>query len=48
VAVVLDDTAQNVPGRLDLRDAEAILADLASDVTGTIQRAADDMAGRVA
>jgi hypothetical protein len=45
VAVVLDDTAQNVSGRLDLRDAEAILADLASDVTGTIQRAADDIAG---
>jgi hypothetical protein len=48
VAVILDDTAQNVPGSLDLRDAEAILADLASDVTGTIQHAADDMAGRVA
>jgi hypothetical protein len=48
VAVVLDDTAQNVPGRLDLRDAEAILADLASDMTGAIQKAADDMAGRPA
>jgi hypothetical protein len=45
--VILDDTAQNVPGRLDLRDAEAFLADLASDVTGTIQRAADCMAGSV-
>jgi hypothetical protein len=48
VAVILDDTAQNVPGTLDLRDAEAVLADLASDLTGAIQYAADDMAGRVA
>jgi hypothetical protein len=48
VALILDDTAQNAPGRLDLRDAEAVLADLASDLTGAIQRAADDMAGRPA
>jgi hypothetical protein len=48
VTVILDDTAQNLPGGLDLRNAEAVLADLASDVTGTIQHAADDMAGRVA
>jgi hypothetical protein len=48
VAVILDDTAQNVPGGLDLRDAEGILDDLASDLTGTIQLAADHMAGRVA
>jgi hypothetical protein len=48
VAVILDDTAQNVPGSLDLRDAEGLLADLASEVTGAIQRAADDMAGGVA
>ena len=48
VAVILDDTTQNVPGRLDLPDAEAVLADLTSDVIGTIQRAADDMAGRPA
>jgi hypothetical protein len=48
VAVILDDTAQNVPGRLDLSHIEAVLADLASDVTGTIQHAAEDIAGRVA
>ena len=48
VAVILDDTAQNVPGRLDLRDAEGIIADLASDLIGVIQHAADGMAGRVA
>jgi hypothetical protein len=48
LTVILDDTAQNVPGSLDLRDAEAVLADLASDLTCAIQRAADDMAGRVA
>jgi hypothetical protein len=48
VTVVLDDTAQNVPGSLDLRDTEGVLADLASDLTGAIQNAADDMAGRPA
>ncbi len=48
VAMILDDTAQNVPGSFDLRDAEGVLADLASDLTGTIQHAADDMAGRPA
>ena len=48
LAVILDDTAQNVPGRLDLRDAEGVLADITSDVTGAIQQAADDMAGRPA
>jgi hypothetical protein len=45
--VLLDDTAQNTPGRLDLCDAEAILADLASDLSGAIQRAAEEMAGSV-
>jgi hypothetical protein len=48
VAVILDDSAQNVPGRLDLPDIEAVLTDLASDVTGIIQHAAEGMAGRVA
>jgi hypothetical protein len=48
VAIILDDTAQNAPGGLDLRDAEALLDDLASDLAGTIQLAADGMAGRVA
>jgi hypothetical protein len=48
VAVLLDDTAQNVPGGLDFRDAEGLLADLAADLTGTIQRAADSMAGWLA
>jgi hypothetical protein len=48
VALILDDTTQNAPGRLDLRDAERALADLSSDLTGAIQRAADDMAGRPA
>jgi hypothetical protein len=40
-------TGQNVPGGLDLRHIDALLSDLASDVTGTIQGAADAMAGRV-
>jgi hypothetical protein len=47
MAIILDDTAQNAPGGLDLTDAEAILADLASDLTGAILNAADEMAGRV-
>jgi hypothetical protein len=47
LAIILDETAQNTPGSLDLRDAEAILVDLASDLSGAIQRAADEMAGRV-
>ena len=45
LAVILDDTAQNVPGRLDLPDVEAHLADLAADVAGIIERAAEDMRG---
>ena len=52
VTAILDDTAQNVPGGLDLRQIDALLSDLTSDVTGTIQRAAgamaENMAGRIA
>jgi hypothetical protein len=48
VAVILDDTAQNVTGTLDLPHVEAILADLAADVTGAIQHAAEEMGWRVA
>jgi hypothetical protein len=47
LTVILDDTAQNTPGGLDLCDAGAILADLVSDLSGAIQHAAEDMAGRV-
>lgn len=45
LTTILDDTAQNVPGGLDLRDVEAVLCDLTSEVIGTI-RHADDLAGR--
>jgi hypothetical protein len=46
---ILDDTAQNIPGRVDFGDIRAALLDLASDLTGTIQLAADTMAaGRIA
>jgi hypothetical protein len=48
VAVILDDTAQNVPGTLDLPHVEAILSDLAADMTGAIQHAAEDMGWRIA
>ena len=47
LAVILDDTAQNTPGTLDFCDAAAILADLVSDLSGAIQHAAEEMAGRV-
>ncbi|MGA3311193.1 MAG: hypothetical protein ABSD08_21695 [Xanthobacteraceae bacterium] len=36
VTAILDDTAQHVPGGLDLRYIDALLSDLVSDVTGTI------------
>ena len=48
VTAIVDDAAQNAPSNIELRDIEAILSDLASDVTGAIQRAADDMGGRPA
>ena len=43
VTAILDDTAQNVPGGLDLRQVDALLSDLESEVTGTVQSAADAM-----
>ncbi|HEY1982451.1 MAG TPA: hypothetical protein VGH13_20435 [Xanthobacteraceae bacterium] len=43
---VLADTAQNVAGGLDLRQFDALLSDLTSDVTGTLQRVAEDRARR--
>ena len=48
LTATLDDTAQNVPGGLDLRQVDALLSDLASDVSGTLQRAVERMAWRVA
>jgi hypothetical protein len=44
VTAILDDTAQNVPGGLDLRQVDALLSDLASEATGTIRYAADTTA----
>jgi hypothetical protein len=48
LTTIVDDAAQNAPSKLDLCDIEAVISDLASDVSGAIQRAADDMAGRIA
>jgi hypothetical protein len=48
LTAVLDDTAQNVPGGLDCRQVDALLSDLASDVSGTLQHAVELMAWRVA
>jgi hypothetical protein len=44
---VVDDTAQNIPGGIDRRQIDALLADLTSEVSGTFQKAANDLAGRV-
>ncbi len=44
MTAVLDDTAQNALGRLDLRQIEALLSDLTSEVSGTVRRAADALA----
>jgi hypothetical protein len=48
LTAVLDDTAQNVPGGLELRQVDALLFDLASDVSGILQHAVDRMAWRLA
>jgi hypothetical protein len=48
LTAILDDTSQNVPGGLDLRQVQALLSDLTSDMVGSIQLAAASMAGRVA
>ena len=45
---ILDQTEQNVPGGLDLRQIAALLSDLASTVAGTLQNAVECMARRVA
>jgi hypothetical protein len=48
LTAILDDTAQNIPSGLDLRQIDARLSDLTTDVTGTSQRAADAMAENMA
>ncbi len=48
VTAVLDDTAHNVPGGLDLGQVDAFLSDFASDMTGTLQHPVERMAWRVA
>jgi hypothetical protein len=52
VTAILDDTAQNIPAGLDLRQIDTLLSNLTADVTGTSQWAADAMAenkaGRIA
>jgi hypothetical protein len=45
--VILEDRAQNAFGGLDVVHIQAVLSDLASDVTGTIRHAGDSMAGRI-
>ena len=38
LTVILDDTAQNVPGGFDLRSIDALLCDLTSEVTGALRQ----------
>jgi hypothetical protein len=47
VRVLLEDAAQNVPRDIDLRQIEALLADLASEVAGTLRVAAHALPGRL-
>ena len=44
----LDDIAQAIPGCLDRCQIDALLSDLASDMSGTLQYAFERMAWRVA
>jgi hypothetical protein len=46
LGVLLEDAARDVPKHLDLRQIEALLADLASEVAGILQGAADALGGR--
>ena len=48
VTAIVNDTAHNVPGGLDLRQVDAFLSDFAPDKTGTLQHAVERMAWRVA
>jgi len=47
VTAIVDDTAENVPGGLDLGHVGAILSDLIKDITSTVRHAAEGT-GRVA
>jgi hypothetical protein len=48
LAVILQDTAENALGGLDLRQIDALLADLVSEVNGTLEHAVELLAGRIA
>ena len=48
LTAILTDTAQNVPGGLDLRQIDALLSDLTSDTSGTLQHAIECAAWRAA
>jgi hypothetical protein len=48
LTAILDDTAQNVPGGLDLRQIDALRSDLESELRGTLQQAIDGTARRAA
>jgi hypothetical protein len=45
---VVEDTAENVPGGLQVQYIKAALSDLSSDVLGTVQQAANDLGGDLA
>src|SRR5215213_8616693 len=43
LAEILDDTAENVPGGLELQYIKGALSDLQSDIVGTVRHAAEDI-----
>ena len=45
LSLILDDPAQNLTGGLDLTQIDALHSDLASDVAGTLQNAAETVVG---
>src|SRR5690349_17373027 len=45
---ILDDTAANVSGGLELKYIEGALSDLQTDIVGTVPQAAENIAGRFA
>jgi hypothetical protein len=45
--LLLGDSAQNVPIGLDFRQIEALLADLCSEVAGTLRKGAESLKGRL-
>jgi hypothetical protein len=48
LTAILDDTAQNVPGGLELRQIDALRSDLNAELRGTLQQAVESLEWSVA